>query len=568
MRIQKHILAYACLLIAALCTLTCKGQEPLVVIYGNGNIYTCDDSIPHAEAMAVSQGKILHIGTEHEMERYRKGEYEYIDLGGKTVLPGFIESHAHPASFGFMNAGNMIAIDGKASKEEILLQLKEYLKEHPDATQILGQGYGLAHLGLPEGETPTASDLDKIATHIPIVLYDEGCHSGWVNSMALSMAHVDENTLDPLPGVHVYVRYPGTRKPTGYLRENTVHLVANALPSNTIPQIASHLEKVLKNYTDLGFTGVVDAGDLHSTTYEAVKQLRDRDKLNLYYQKAYWADQSLTADENISRLQKLDRQYSGKNFYCNSYKMFMDGTLEAETASLLEPYSHSGKAVEPFFSKENCTAHVTAALKAGYSVHVHAIGDKGQQYILDAFSNTRDINPCLPRIIAHNQVFEPEGVAKYISMKSNLFCQTTPSWAGPDAVKETLKKLGKERFSRQYLWGQLASAGVQVTFGSDYPANLLEEINPFRQLWHAVIRTDSLAGYFPPCDAGLTVQEGVKAYTIYAARQMGLSDITGSLKAGKNADFIIIDRDIFTCKPEDVKNTKVLNTYFQGRKIK
>ena len=136
----------------------------------------------------------------------------------------------------------------------------------------------------------------------------------------------------------------------------------------------------------------------------------------------------------------------------------------------------------------------------------------------------------------------------------------------PDAVEETLKKLGEERFDRQYLWGNLTDNGVRVTFGSDYPANLIEEVNPFSQIYHAIMRLDSLSGYFPPCHAGLNIQHGIKAYTINAAQQMGLSDVTGSLKVGKNADFIIIDRDIFKCNLEDVKETNVLNTYFQGKK--
>lgn len=565
MKIQRFFLIHLCLL---MCIFSGCTQHPMVTIYENGNIYTCEDSITHAEAMVVSDGKILYVGTEQDVKKYKKGKYNHVNLEGKTVLPGFIESHAHPASYGFMNAGDMITLSATATKEEIIAQLKKYLEKNPDATHIFGKGYGLSHLGLPDGETPTALELDAISTQIPIMLYDDGCHSGWANSKALSLAGVNENTPDPLPGVHYYVRYPGTTKPTGYLCENTGHLVADALPFNTSASVSLHLEDALKNYADMGFTGIVDAGDLHSTTYEAVKQLQNQGKLNMYYQKGYWANQSLSIEENINLLKKLDSQYTQDNFYCNIYKMFMDGTIEAESASLLAPYSHSGKVVEPFFSKEKCTEHVSAALSAGYGVHVHAIGDKGQQYILDAFSATKDINPSIPRAIAHNQVFEPEGITKYTSMKSNLFCQTTPSWASPDGIEETLRKLGKDRFSRQYLWGKIAANGVRITLGSDYPANLIEEVNPFRQIFHAAMRMDSLSGYFPPYDAGLTVQDGIKAYTIYAAQQMGLSDITGSLKVGKNADFIIIDRDIFKCKLEDVKATKVLNTYFQGKKIK
>lgn len=551
-----------------LCIGGCNGLQETVTIYENGVIYTCEDSFPQAEAMVVSQGKILYIGDLENLKMYKKGKYNSVDLNGKTVLPGFIESHAHPACYGFMEAGDMIVIDGTATKEDILRQLKGYLEEHPDATHLLGQGYGLAYLGLPEGETPTAKDLDEISSTIPIMLYDEGCHSGWANSAALKLAGVNENTPDPLPGVHYYVRYPGTRTPTGYLCENTAHIVANAMPFNTTELVVKHLKVALDNYTNMGFTAVFDAGDIYNTTYQAVKQLQDSGELNLYYQKGYWADQALSVAENIARLKELDKQYSGGNLYCNVYKMFEDGTIEAESASLIMPYSDSGKEVKPFFSREENFEHVSAALSAGYGVHAHAIGDKGQQFILDAFLKTKDINPSLPRAIAHNQVFEPEAIGKYTAMKENLFCQTTPSWTVFDAIEETLKKLGKERFHHQYLWGNLTDNGVRVTFGSDYPANLLEEVNPFSQIYHAAMRQDSLSGYFPPCHAGLNVRNGVIAYTLYAAQQLGLSDVTGSLKTGKNANFIVIDRDIFECNLEGVREAKVLNTYFQGRKVK
>lgn len=565
---MRRKVIYGCIgVLLALWFVGCHNPQAVVTIYENGTIYTSEDSLPHAEAMVVSGGKILFVGTNSQAETYRKGKVETVDLKGQTVLPGFIESHAHPACYGYMEAGKMISIDGSLNKAEVLNLLRAYLDEHPDAPSLLGQGYGLTSLGLANGETPTAEDLDQITREIPIMLYDEGCHSGWANSKALELAGVNEQTPDPLPGVHYYVRYPGTQKPTGYLYENTGHIVANAMPFNTTPLVASHLESALNTYNRMGFTAIFDAGDVYQTTYPAVAQLQSQGKLNLYYQKAYWADQTLSVSENIHRLKELDKAYTQGNFYCNVYKMFEDGTIEVESASLLEPYSNSGKIVQPFFSEEQSYEHVSAALKAGYAVHAHAIGDKAQQYILDAFLKTKDINPGLPRAIAHNQVFEPQGVAKYAAMKEQLFCQSTPSWSVPEAVEETLHELGAQRFEHQYLWGELVRQGVRVTFGSDYPANLFEEINPFSQIYHAAMRLDSLKGYFPPSDAGVSLEMGVKAYTIYAAQQMGISDKTGSLKAGKNADFIVVDRNIWQCTLEEVRKAQVSNTYFQGNKV-
>lgn len=564
MKIKRTLLLHICMVIA-LCANVCRGQMSSVTIYVNGNIYTFDDSVRHAEAMAVADGKILGIGTNQDMAASFDGNTVLIDLKGKTVLPGLIESHAHPAGSAFMNAGNIMPVNGKSTKNEIIQQLKDYLKSHPDATHILGIGYALDNLGLPAGETPTAKDLDEVSKDIPILIYDDGCHSGWVNSKTLEIANIDENTPDPLPGANYYVRYPGTNIPTGYLCETTVHTTANAMPFNTVSNVANQLEKGLDYYAQLGFTGIVDAGDLHSTTYDAVKQLRDQNKLNMYYQRGYWASQALSVKDNINKLKQLDKDYSGGNYRCNLYKMFMDGTIDAESGALIEPYSNSGKVVNPFFEMKDLVNHVSSSLASGYGVHVHCIGDKAQQYILDAFYESKNINPHIPRAIAHNQLFEPKGVEKYLAMKDILYCQVTPSRCCTDSVynAEILKKLGSQRIERLNLWGTLAPYGVRITLGSDYPANLFEEINPFRQIYHAATLHN-----FPPYNSGISVEDGVKGYTINAARQMGLEDITGSLKAGKNADFIIIDRDIFKCSLDDVKDTKVINTYFQGRKVK
>lgn len=153
MKLQKVILGYMGIMFA-LCVSGCDGQRGVVTIYENGTIYTCEDSLPRAEAMVVSQGKILYVGGSENLKTYKKGKYKSVDLKGKTVLPGFVESHAHPACYGFMEAGDMIVIDGTATKQDILQQLKDYLKEYPDATHLLGQGYGLAYLGLAEGGLP------------------------------------------------------------------------------------------------------------------------------------------------------------------------------------------------------------------------------------------------------------------------------------------------------------------------------------------------------------------------------------------------------------------------------
>lgn len=541
------------------------GNGDAVTIYENATIYTCEDDAPTAEIMIVKDKKIEYIGNEQGAEKYRNSNATVVNLKGKTILPGMVESHAHPSITSAMATIDLLEIDWYASTEDIIGMLDEYLAQNPEADHIIGVGFSLDNLGMAADETPTAIDLDAVTTEIPVYLFDAGLHSAWLNSKALEILGINEETPDPLPGVSYYVRYPGTNEPTGYAFETAAHSIM-ATFSYDMDEVVTSLLEFLYYYSELGFTAIFDAGTFCGVEHDALARVESQNNLNHYYQISYFIDYQLSASENINNLKKMDQKYTKGNLYGNVYKIIEDGTVEVNTAALIEPYV-SGKVVEPFLNEEQIYEHVSAALNAGYAVHCHAIGDKAQKYVLDAYVKAKNINPQLTRTIAHNQVFEPNAIEKYKSMKDNIFCQSTPTWITEESIEESLSRLGPERFKRQYLWGELADEGVMVTFGSDYPANLLEGIDPFLNIYCAVMRKIDDVHFFPPKEAGLTVDQALKAYTINGAKQMGISDITGSLKAGKYADFIVIDRDIMNIEPQDIMNIKVEQTHFQGELI-
>lgn len=537
-----------------------------VVIYDNAVIYTAEDDNHKAEVMVVYDDKIEYVGNKSGAEKYRGKKATVVDLKGKIIIPGMVESHSHPATSAVLLAGGLVAIDGEITREEVVAGLKELLKEEPDRDCIIGAGFGLTDLGLPAGETPTAADLDAVSSEIPILLYDDGLHSAWANSKMLEMAGINENTPDPVPGTSYFVRYPGTNIPTGYMYETVSHELVQYMPFYTPEKVSAALEEFLDFYSSIGFTALFDASVLYDTEYETVSALNKSGKLNQYYQKATTLRTEQTVARNIDRLKENDKKYTSGHFYCNVYKMFEDGTVEIENAATFEPYT-SGVRVDPFLTEAENLEHITAALTAGYNVHIHAIGDKAQQYALDAFVKTKDINPHLTRTIAHNQMFEPNALEKYRLMKDNLFCQSTPSWTLEEYEEYTIGKIGEERFKQQYLWGQVLAQGVQVTFGSDYPANILEDVSPFVQMYYAVMRGIDPGIAFPPLEAGVAIEEALKAYTIYGARQLGLADVTGSLKAGKYADFVVIGTDIMEMDPRGLREVEVEQTYFQGKRV-
>ncbi|WP_434998193.1 amidohydrolase family protein [Pectobacterium brasiliense] len=169
-------------------------------VYENARIYTVNDRQPTASVLVVDQGKIVYVGGNDGAKPFKATATELVDLEGKTVLPGFIESHAHPATVAVMEAGDFVYVDGAATLPQILSQLKAYLSAHPKANYLLAQGFNVASLGLPPGELPTVADLDTVSESVPIVVYDSGMHAGWANSAALKVARVDANTPGPYSG--------------------------------------------------------------------------------------------------------------------------------------------------------------------------------------------------------------------------------------------------------------------------------------------------------------------------------------------------------------------------------
>ncbi len=553
------------ILCCALFITGCTGTGSPITIYENANIYTCEDNQPQAQALVVQDGKILYVGDGEGIQKYKGSNTTVINMQGKTILPGLIESHIHLASSGLLQSIGLLTLTD-TTLNEIKTLLKKHLEENPGTDHIVGMGYDLDHLGIPEGKLPTKEDLDEVASDIPILLIDEGGHSSWANSKALAMAKVDENTPDLDPGISFFVRDPKTNKPTGYIYEKATFLTTRIFDVDNPEKVAVGILNMLNQLSKMGFTGVFDAGGFFDSEYDALAKIQEDGNLNFYYQKSSIGNTSKPVAENIEKLKMLDKKYTKGNLYCNAYKLFEDGTMEVETAALLEPYSSSGKVTNTYLTEEQSVEHITAALSNGYAVHTHAIGDKAQRAILNAYLKTRDINPKLTRTIAHNQLFEPEALRKYEEMKEFITCQSTPGWAVPVSYAPTLGKLGNERFQRLYLWGELMDEGVNVTFGSDFPASPFEAINPFYQMYCAVMRTvdDS---YFPPKEAGVNAERALKAYTINSARQLMIEDITGSLKPGKYADFIVVDRDILKIAPQDIMGTQVEQTYFQGNLV-
>ncbi len=544
------------------CTHSDSGPDGNFVIYDNAVIYTCEDELPEAQAMVVEDGKIVYVGTRSGAGKYKNATSQVIDMQGKTILPGMIDSHVHPGLAGFLMSAGTVPLVGM-NLAEVQAALKEFLKENPEADMIVGMAFDRQKFGLKDGEYPTAKELDVVSTDIPILLFDDGCHSSWVNNKALQLAKIDKNTPDPKEGVDIFIRYAdGT--PTGYMLEKAFLAVGKATPLFNLERVTRGISSLLSAFSAVGVTAICDAGGLFEIEYQALSNLQADGKLNFHYQKANIAIED-DPEASLEKLKELDKKYTKDNFRCNLYKILMDGTLEVETASLIAPYE-SGHEGKQYISTTQAIEHTRTALTAGYPIHTHVIGDKAQRDILDAYLANQSLNPYITRAIAHNCMFEPDGLTKYEQMKSNLTCQSTPNWAHPESVEVTKEKIGEERFKHLYLWGQLMNAGVNVAFGCDLPANDYEALNPFMQIHSAVMRKldDS---YFPPREAGLTVQQALKACTINGARQMMIDDITGSLKAGKYADFIVIDRDITKVNPNDIINTEVEQTYFRGNLV-
>jgi hypothetical protein len=533
---------------------------PAELVFTNGAVYTVDGARSWAEAVGVSGGRIVFVGTGAAAKAWIGPSTKVVDLGGRMLLPAFHDSHVHPIS------GGMEALEcdlhGLETADAVLKAVGAYAAAHPEAKWIRGGGWDLTLF--PQGN-PSKALLDKVVPDRPVLLDASDGHSAWANSKALAIAGITKTTPDPPLGR--IERDPKTGEPSGALREDAVGLVSKHLPRRTPADYAAGLKKALQIANGFGLTSLQEA----SASEEELKAYADADAagtLTARVNASIYVDTDKGLAE-LPRLKALREKYRGQRLHPDGVKIFADGVLETRTAAVLEPYigfgDDRGKAnLKP----ADFQALAVALDKEGFQIHIHAIGDRGIRDSLDALEAAERANGRRDarHHVAHLELIEPPDIPRF--RRLGVVANFQPFWANGDKyiTELTEPELGPERSRWLYPIASVLAAGGVVAFGSDWSVS---SMNPLDGIEVAVTHREPPKGPGPAWlpQEQIALPEAIAGYTIGGAYLDFREKETGSIEVGKAADLIVVDRNLFEIPPSQIHEAKVLSTLLEGKEV-
>jgi predicted amidohydrolase YtcJ len=532
---------------------------PADILIVHAKVYTLDKKRPWAQSVAIRKGKIVAVGSDEQLARFRGIGTKMIDAGGKLVLPAFTDSHIHLTDGGFsLRQANL---EGAKSVSEIQDRLRAYADQHREEKWILGGGWNYAMFA-PE-ILPDKKALDQLFPDIPVFLACYDYHSFWVNSKALSLARITKATRNPPNGEIVHD--PATGEPTGALKESAGDLVGRIVPKPTEVERLQALRAAIKWANQNGLARVHSAGG-DFEQLDLFQELREEKQLTLRLHVAYLLSPPELRLKDLDALESAHKKFHDNWIDVDSVKFFLDGVIESHTAALLEPYSDDPSTKGAlFWEPEKYKAAVADLDKKDFQLYTHAVGDYAVRTALDAYESAEQKNHTKDHRnrVEHIETISQVDIARFAKLGVLASMQPLHSYPDEDTLDVWARNIGPERASRAWMWKDIAEHGARYTFGSDWPVVTL---NPFEGIQTAVTRQTSdgkPSGGFVPSQR-LTVGEAVEGYTIDAAYGGHLEKTEGSLEIGKIADVILLDRNIFEIDPLTIDQTKVVLTIVGG----
>ena len=513
-----------------------------------------NDKIASFGGLVFDQGKVLETGDAAAL-RAKYPDAKRIDGQGKTLLPGLIDAHGHVFRLGFKTTE--ISLSGTKSLQEAQGQIRDYAQKNPQRQWLLGYGWNQVNWKL--GRFPTAAELDAAVSDRPVRLVRVDGHAAWLNTKALQAAGITRDTKDPAGG---RIERDANGNPTGVLIDKAMALVNNVIPPYSDDDRRAALAAAVAHLNALGLTSVGDAG-VTVADDRIYREFADQGKLTT---RIYGMIRDTGEDFKTLSAKGPLIGYGNDRYDLRAVKLYGDGALGSRGAALMEPYTddhaHSGLL---FMSDAAMQANVKTALKAGYQVNVHAIGDKTNHQVLDAMEVAyKDVGGReLRNRIEHAQVVSLPDIPRF--KKLNLIASMQPTHATSD-MNMAEDRIGKERIKGAYAWQTFLKQGTVIAGGSDFP---VESANPFYGLHAAVTRTDHegrpIKGWHP--EEAMTLPQAFRAFTVDAAYAQHQEKTLGSLERGKWADFILVDRDLFKVAPADIWKIQVLETWVAGERV-
>lgn len=530
-------------------------------VFKNGLIYTVDGLHSRAEALAISGDRIQAVGSHEEIEELIGPDSQVIDLQGQLVLPGFVDAHSHPSHA--VDLLENISLYNLHSLDMYRKTIQEYITAHPEREYYRGSGWDNTLFSL---QGPEKGFLDDIVPDKPLALISYDGHSTWVNSEMLKKAGITYDTQDPDGGV---IERNEHGEPTGTLRETAMKLVDDVIPGYSRQEKANTLRAYQEMAFKCGVTMVHDAM-LDKDNLSGFKDLEAAGELHLNMRGSILIEPDQPLDQQIEFL--LDQRAANRHprFQTNTAKLFVDGVVEGGTAYLLEQYANQPDFYGELIWEPEALDQACAALeKEKVQIHIHIIGDAAARIALDALQYARDQHGARDsrHMITHLQLVTPQDILRFRQL--DVIGLPNPYWFKIDAYYHTLAVpyLGEERAKIQYPMRSFLDAGVRMASASDFPVTV--PFDPLIGMEIGVtraplgVRTQDIL--WP--EERVSLEDMLTSFTINGAYANFLDEKTGSLEAGKQADFVVLDQDIFDLPAEEIGRTKVLQTYIDGELV-
>ena len=546
------------------------------IVFQNGVVYTVDQQRSQAEAVVMQGKDIIFVGRNSGAAEFIGPKTEVVDLAGKMVLPGFIDSHAHVSAT--INEDDSVMLYHLESAEDYAAAVKEFAVNHPDLSVIYGHGWN-NEVFPPDG--PLKEDLDSIVADRPISLMSNDGHSIWVNSRALEMAGITKDTPCPFGGM--IEMNPATGEPSGTIRETARDLIQNVLPPYTVEQLKTGIRDFMLEAARVGITSVHDPmlllpdsdGQLNGygsarNSILAFEDLVNNAELTCRVRGTILTDPT-KGDSQVPALVAACAAQKHPLFQISGAKVFVDGVVEGGTAYLHEPYVHKPDfRGEPLWEQELLNALCRAADRENLQIHIHAIGDAAIGMSLEALEFARQHNEKRDsrHLITHLQVVDYADIPRFAEL--DVVGVPQPFWhvKGEYFWGLEAKYLGRERAEKEYPMKSFLDAGVTLASASDYPVQVPSP--PLVGIMLGVLRC--IPGDSDPNEIlgpleRMTLPDMIASFTINGAYANFIENETGSIEVGKKADLVVLERNLFDIPTEEIGEVKVLMTMFEGKAI-
>ncbi|HAI16178.1 MAG: amidohydrolase [Pseudomonadota bacterium] len=518
----------------------------------NGYTFNSNQELVQFSALQFTDDRVDHILTE--AENLPKEGIRVIDGNGQTLLPGLIDAHGHILSYGRLLL--QVDLGGSLSETEAAQRVADFYSKNEELEWIQGRGWN--QVLWESNEFPGADSLDLVVSDKPVWLRRIDGHAGWANTKAMELAGVTRESEDPNGG---QIIRDENGYPTGVFIDTAMNYIASQIPTSTTEELKNALSMAMNRLASYGLTAVHDAG-VSSQTIAAYKQLAEEGPLPIRVNVMLAASDPLFLD----RLEEGYFRSDDDTLTINSVKIVGDGALGSRGAALIEDYSDdSDNRGLLRYNDERLEYLMRVAMNGGFQVNTHAIGDNANMKVLDNYerliSETDSRN--LRHRIEHAQILRYEDILRFAKLGVIPSMQATHATSDKNMAQD---RIGEVRIQGAYAWRKLMQADTLIANGSDFP---VESPDPFWGLHASVTRQDQSneppGGWLP--DERMSLEEAFASFTVNAAFAGHQENLLGTLEAGKKADFIIIDRDIFKIPENELWQTQALETWVNGEKI-